>query len=141
MVLAAVRLYIPASSATAAPTPVADSGSLRGDLLAHAKRLAALLTRERASILAGLLLAMRTQPELADAVRGQLIEREVSAVGSILDRAARRGEVSSDRPISTLALVLPSLLFTRLLVFDDPLDHAFLTRLVDDVLVPAFRRT
>lgn len=141
MVLAAVRFYIRDPSGRKARAAADDTGSLRGDLLAHAKRLAALLTRERVSILAGLLLAMRTQPELAETVRGQLIQLEGDAVTSILERAARRGERAVRRPEATVAMVLPSVLFTRMLVLDAPLDDAFLARLVDEVIVPAFRHT
>jgi AcrR family transcriptional regulator len=141
MVLAAVRFYIRDPSHLDARAAADDTGSLRGDLLAHGKRLATLLTRERVSILAGLLLAMRTQPELAETVKRQLVELEGSAVASILERAGRRGERASARPAGILAMVLPSVLFTRMLVLDAPLDDAFLARLVDEVLVPAFGNT
>jgi AcrR family transcriptional regulator len=141
MVLAAVRYYIRDPSGGEARAAADDTGSLRGDLLAHAKRLASLLTRERVSILAGLLLAMRTQPELAETVKGQIVQLEGSAVASILERAAARGERAAVRPAATLAMVLPSVLFTRMLVLDASLDDAFLRRLVDEVLVPAFRHT
>ena len=140
MVLAAVRFYIRDPSGQEARAAAEDTGSLRGDLLAHARRLAALLTRERVSILAGLLLAMRTQPELAETVKGQIVQLEGSAVAAILKRAARRGERAS-RPAATVAMVLPSVLFTRMLVLDAPLDDAFLARVVDEVLVPALRNT
>lgn len=139
LVLAAVRFYLREPSRQKPEAAAHDTGSLRGDLLAHAVSLAALLTRERVSVFAGLLLAMRTQPELAETVRGQLIQFETSAVASILQRAATRGELGADRPVNVLALVLPSVLFTRLLVLDEPLDDAFLTRLVDQVLVPVLR--
>lgn len=139
LVLAAVRFYMRERPESTGSRPAEDTGSLRGDLLAHARRLATRLTRERVSIFAGLLVAMRTNPTLAGAVRGQLIEAEVGAVRSLLQRAARRGELSGDRQVTLLALVLPSVLFTRLLVLDVPLDEEFLTRLVDQVLVPAFR--
>lgn len=139
MVLAAVRFYMRERSGSTRPNAAADSGSLRDDLLAHARRLAAGLTRERVSVFAGLLLAMRTNPALADGVRGQLIEAEVGVVRLLLQRAIRRGELSGDRPVALLTMLLPSVLFTRLLVLDAPLDDEFLTRLVDQVLVPAFR--
>lgn len=139
MVLAAVRFYMRERSSSTGSIPAADSGSLRGDLLAHARRLASRLTPERVSIFAGLLLAMRTNPALADAVRGELIEAEVGVVRLLLQRAIRRGELSGDRPVALLAMLLPSVLFTRLLVLDAPLDDEFLARLVDQVLVPAFR--
>ena len=141
MVLAAVRFYIRDPSGREARAAAEDTGSLRGDLLAQARRLAALLTRERVSILAGLLLAMRSQPEMAETVKGQIVQLEGSAVAAILRRAARRGERASTRPAATVAMVLPSVLFTRMLVLDAPLDDAFLARVVDEVLVPAFRNT
>src|SRR5690606_26037649 len=73
LVLAALRAYLdrPASAGSRRA-----GGSLRADLLGHARQLAALLTRERAAVVAGLLLAMRTSPDLAAAVRAQLVEHE-----------------------------------------------------------------
>ncbi|HEY8536216.1 MAG TPA: TetR-like C-terminal domain-containing protein [Vicinamibacterales bacterium] len=55
---------------------------------------------------------------------------------AILERAAARGELESARPPGLLARILPSLLFTRLLVLDAPVDDRYLTRVVDDVLLP-----
>ena len=137
LVLAALRGYL----ARPEPAPPAASkaqpgGTLRADLLAHARRLAALLTPERAAVFAGLLLAMRTNPALAAAVRAQLVERELGAMTAILERAAQRGEAGGGPPVALFAQVLPSLLFTRLVVLDAPVDDRFLTMVVDEVLVP-----
>ena len=60
-------------------------------------------------------------------------------MAAILERAARRGERVSDRSAAEAAMVLPSVLFTRMLVLGAPLDDAFLARLVDEVLVPVFQ--
>lgn len=139
LVLSAVRFYMRETPEPRGSGPADDTGSLRGDLLAHARRLAARLTRERVAIFAGLLVAMRANPTLADAVRGQLIEAEIGVVQLLLQRAVKRGELREDRPAALLAMLLPAVLFTRLLVLDAPLDDQFLTRLVDQVLVPAFR--
>src|SRR5690606_23226984 len=100
LVLAALRAY---RDRPAAAGSRRAGGSLRADLLGHARQLAALLTRERAAVVAGLLLAMRTSPDLAAAVRAQLVEHERSAMRDILERAARRGELDPARPPALLA--------------------------------------
>ncbi len=137
LVVEALRVYL--RDVAGADSAEADTGSLRGDLLAHALRLARLLTRERIAVLAGLLLAIRTRPELAALIRAELVQTEMVAATAIVERAAARGEIVADRLPSLARQVLPSVLFTRSFVAGAPVSEAFVTELVDDVLVPLFQ--
>ena len=138
LVVEALRFYL-RDVAGAESAAQADTGSLRGDLLAHALRLARLLTRERIAVLAGLLLAIRTRPELGALVRAELVQTEMAAATAIVERATARGENVADRLPSLARQVLPSVLFTRSFVVGAPVSDAFVTELVDDVLLPLFQ--
>ena len=70
------------------PMVCTDTGSLRSDLLSLLGTVAASLTREDLGLMAGLLLAMRSDEELAAAVRTQVLERQ-GRPGRAADRTGR----------------------------------------------------
>jgi AcrR family transcriptional regulator len=134
LVLAAVAHVVRAAGA-----PDTDTGSLRSDLLAHARHLGAMLTPERVAVFAGLLLAIRSNDALAAMLHDELVHGEILALTRIVDRAVTRGELPR-RPLPTARLyVLPGVVFTRLFVLDQPLDDRFAEQLIDDVLLPLLR--
>jgi AcrR family transcriptional regulator len=134
LVVDALRTFLEARGLAGAAAR--DEGSLRRDLIAHARRLTALLSPERAAVLAGLLLAIRTRPELAALVRALLVQEEQRAMDAILARAAGRGELAPPDVPVPVRQVLPSMILTRLLVGGGPADDAALAAIVDEVLLP-----
>jgi AcrR family transcriptional regulator len=75
------------------PTPV-DSGTLEGDLVALAERIAALTgTAQARAALAGLVAELAGDPELARALEDRLFAAERRYVSLILERARARGEL------------------------------------------------
>jgi len=121
-----------------------DTGTLRGDLLAALEALHQVMTSEAGLVFFGLLVAMRTDPELAALTREQLFVGRVPPEKSPVARAIARGELPSDADPSLVRRVAPPLVFTRLMLMGGKLDESFLTSLVDDILVPllmAGRRT
>ena len=75
------------------PTPV-DSGTLEGDLVALAERIAALTGTDQArAALAGLVAELAGDPELATALEDRLFAAERRYVALILERACARGEL------------------------------------------------
>jgi AcrR family transcriptional regulator len=136
LTLVAVQHYVRGLAHRSGPEPSADAGSLRADLLAHARGLAAVLTRERAAVFAGLLLAIRSNPALGTMLRQELVDTEIAVVTRIVERAIARGEIAAGKPSPLLMHVLPGVLFTRLFILDRPLDDRFIAELIDDVLVP-----
>ena len=56
---------------------------------------------------------------------------------TLLDRAVARGELPPGAAVSPLfADVAPSLIHTRVLLSVEPVDDAFVTELVDRILIP-----
>jgi AcrR family transcriptional regulator len=123
-------------SRSAPPVICADTGSLRSDLLALLGGVAAALTREDVGLMAGLLLAMRSDEELATAVREQVLEDKEHLAEQLVARAVDRGEAVRPDAAALLHELLPALLFTHPLLHGAPIDEPYLKHVVDDVILP-----
>lgn len=134
LVTTAVKRYA-ADPAAAAP----DTGSLRTDLLAALEVMRISLINQDAARILGLMLAMRSDPELAQAVRDQLLASKREVFGAAIGRAIARGEVPATADHLLLAEISSAVLLSRLLVTGEPLDDAFIRHLVDAVLLPLLR--
>lgn len=121
---------------------VPDTGTLRGDLLALFLGLAALLDEESLNHLTGVLVAMRSHPELADAVKEQVVAGWARGAREIVLRAAGRGEIArpDDDFLELFAKTGPSVVALRFFMADGPIDAPFMAQLVDDILLATLRR-
>jgi AcrR family transcriptional regulator len=126
-----------------APQPEApDSGSLRGDLRSLFLDTQAGFDREQnLDHLIGALVAMRSHPELAALVREQLVTVWAHATHEIVQRAIARGEIPprDADSIEHFSAVGSSMITLRMLM-GEPIDAAFITRLVDETLLPILRQ-
>ncbi|MBT2209394.1 TetR/AcrR family transcriptional regulator [Actinomadura sp. NEAU-AAG7] len=78
------------------PVPPADTGTLRGDLAALARHVAALLSAPHARLaMPGLVAELAADPALSERFAAGFVDRERDVLGEILDRAAGRGEIAS----------------------------------------------
>lgn len=118
------------------PVVCTDTGSLRSDLLSLLGTVAASLTREDVGLMAGLLLAMRSDEELAIAVREQILEDKQNLAERLIAQAEARGEYVRPHAAALLHELLPALLFTHPLLHGAPIDDPYLKHVVDDVLLP-----
>lgn len=118
------------------PGAMADTGSLRGDLLAM---LSAVTGRvdEDAHLAAGLISQLRDSEELAQLIREEVVDLQRGRYDAILQRAVARGELSADARITPLfSDIAGSLIFARSAVTGEPIDRPFLEELIDHVLLP-----
>jgi AcrR family transcriptional regulator len=113
-----------------------DPGNLRDDLLGRMRAMRDGLTGQDAGLLLGLLTAMHHDAELAAIVRARMIDDKRRAFDPAIDRAIDRGELPKRLDRAMLAEVSSAMLFSRAFVTGEPLDDAFLTDLVDRVLLP-----
>lgn len=130
LVAAAVRCR------TGLPVDVPDTGALRSDLLALLALMAQVMGEQDLGLLTGVFAGVRTDPDLAEALRCEMFEEKVSLTAPLFARANRRGE--SVRPDANALLheVAPPVVLHRLAVTGLPADDEFRTHLVDDVLIP-----
>ena len=122
-------------------TVAEDTGSLRGDLVATYRSAVHGSAADDADLIAGVLRAMRTAPELADCVRSQVIESKCDVSRIIVARAVARGELPAETDPLILHEVASALWFHRVLVVGGPVDDAFIAHVVDDVLMPLLDRS
>ena len=122
-------------------TVAEDTGSLRGDLVATYRSAIHGSAADDADLIAGVLRAMRTAPELADCVRSQVIESKCDVSRVIVVRAIARGELPAETDPLILHEVASALWFHRVLVVGGPVDDAFIAHVVDDVLMPLLDRS
>jgi AcrR family transcriptional regulator len=118
-------------------TAGADTGSLRGDLLAVLGAMAGHLTPEFLAMMSGLTHAMRADPGLAEALRPRLgIGHAV--VLPIIARAAERGELpaGADAELAALAHEVIEALVLRQVAAGDGLGQEFAGHVVDDIAIP-----
>ena len=118
-----------------------DTGSLRGDLVATYRSALEGVGAEDAELVAGVLRAMRSTPELADCVRTQVLESKCQVSRTIVARAVERGELPAETDPMLLHEVASSLWFHRILVVGGPVDDDFIAHVVDDVLIPLLDRS
>jgi AcrR family transcriptional regulator len=123
--------------ALAAPV---DTGSLRGDLLGELTLMCTSMTTEDAAIVSGVMLAMRTDPELAHLVRTQIIESKRGKFKGIIERAVVRGELPAGSTADLLDEVIPAMLMNRVVIQGEPLDEGFAVHMVDDIVLPLVHR-
>jgi AcrR family transcriptional regulator len=114
----------------------ADTGSLRGDLIATALRMPA-ASEERATLLSALVHVARGEPTLRQLLRDRLVRPNEEAISEIFSRAVRRGELSGDSP---LLAEIPHLVIYAVLgrVLIDGLvpDEAYALAMIDRIVLP-----
>jgi AcrR family transcriptional regulator len=108
---------------------IPDTGTLRGDLLA----LVAIQTGQLLDdvhLACGLLTALRSSPELSALIQDHVIAEERARFAEVLARAG------VERVSPLFADLAGALIFTRVTITGEPVDHAFAEELVDRVLLP-----
>jgi AcrR family transcriptional regulator len=118
-----------------------DTGDLRADLLGLFGDLAAHLDDQALDHLTGVLVAMRSHPELRQAVNEQVVAGWARATRTIVERAVARGEIGAraDDVVERFTKVGPSVVALRMFLGDGPIDPALMTQLVDEILLPILR--
>ncbi|MDT8913336.1 TetR/AcrR family transcriptional regulator [Amycolatopsis sp. PS_44_ISF1] len=115
-------------------TAVADTGSLRGDLLSVVDGLRRKTLVFPITLYAEFVQLMEEDSELADALRRHLDDDELSPFREPLARAVARGEARGDVDHRLVHDVAEAMVVHRLQL-GHRLDEAFATRLVDQVLL------
>jgi AcrR family transcriptional regulator len=117
---------------------VPDTGTLRGDLLTMLRGLQDHLGGDGVAQVAGVLIAMRQDPELTAIVHEQLVVGWARCTGAIVAAAEARGEVArqDEASLELFVQVAPSMIALRLLASTGDVDAEFMRRLVDQVMLP-----
>jgi AcrR family transcriptional regulator len=118
----------------------ADTGSLRGDLLAGLLAMSDDQGEQEAELMAGVLRAMRCSPELGACVRDHIVDGKTRLLRLIVGRAVARGELPGTADPDLAHELAVALWFQRVLVVGGPVDDAFIAHVTDDILIPLLSR-
>jgi len=114
-----------------------DTGSLRGDLMAATCGESGWAEQLPMSVLAGLLTAVNADPELWRLWQQRFLQPRLALTRAVFERAVGRGEISPGVDVDLLAHLLPAMCSFRAMVLGQPVDEAFVSAVIDDVLIPA----
>ncbi|ONH55542.1 hypothetical protein CcI49_28985 [Frankia sp. CcI49] len=117
------------------PRPLADTGSLRGDLIASLD-LQASSYRASPNLVVGLVMATRVSGDLGILARELIRRHETAYSTEVLRAAVRRGEIRADADAEFVADLARSFFLHEVLVRGVRPDHARITDFVDRVLLP-----
>jgi AcrR family transcriptional regulator len=130
-----LELVIDVLALRAEETPVPDTGTLEGDCRALLHTLVdKARTSQTTPILAGLVGEIGRNPELASALRANLIAPRRDALNEVFRRAKARGESRDDVDVTLAADLLFGPLYHRLLVTGEPVTPRVADKLCDLVL-------
>jgi AcrR family transcriptional regulator len=113
--------------------PASDTGAVRGDLIALARRIRAQLAKPLGTALVRAMAVADDDPALADS-RAQYWQSRIEAASVIFDRAIARGELPAgiDARLALELLVAP--LHTRVLLTRQPIDDDTIEQMVEVLL-------
>jgi AcrR family transcriptional regulator len=116
---------------------LADTGSLRTDLLAAACDAGGVTDEFGLSVLGSVVTAIQHDEEFAAAFREGFVAKRVAYQRRIFQRAIDRGELPEGIDIDALLFVLPALCLHRAYVLGQHVTSATVTRYIDDIVMPA----
>ncbi|WP_216901953.1 TetR/AcrR family transcriptional regulator [Nocardia alni] len=115
-------------------TAVPDTGTLTGDLTSLLDPSRNGPASRKLEVMMGLLSLLPHDTDLASAVRRRILEPRNQAIRTAIQREQARGGIGSERDPDLLAVVVAAMISYRSIITGEPVDHEFLTTLVDGVL-------
>jgi AcrR family transcriptional regulator len=132
-----VSLVIDALLSVKSTPEVPDTGSLRGDLIASFCGLGGLTDQTSVGTFASVLTAIHRDQDFAAAFRREVIEPKSQASRTVFERARDRGELAAGVDIDLFAPALAGIVLHRMYVMGELPDEALITRVIDQIIVPA----
>ena len=112
-----------------------DSGNLSDDIETLLIKLFSIYASSpAAAILAGLVQEAQTDEKIRLHIVEMLITQRLGVVGSLLERAQERGEISANTNIELVVDTLSGAIWLRLFLRHQPLDAAFATQLTRQLI-------
>lgn len=117
-----------------------DTGTLRGDLIATFCAPGGLTDEHQTAMLGSVVTAIGRDAEFAAAFRERFIAPKVEIARAIYERARSRGELREDIDLEILSAALPGIVLHRMFLLGDQPSDDLITRVVDQVILPAAAR-
>jgi len=118
------------------PAAAAETGSLRGDLLALFRSAAELLAGPGGAAIRGMMSDALRDPELAAQLRRYTRGRSVAAMREVVRRAMERGELPAGSITARQLEAGLSVMRFHFLTHGDPVPDHVIVEIVDEVMLP-----
>jgi len=134
-------LVIDALMSQRAPAlPQVDTGSLRGDLIGMFCGAGGLTDEQQTAVLGSVITAIGHDPEFAAEFRERFIAPKQQLAREVYARARARGELREDVDLDLLTAALPGIVLHRMFLLGEQPTPARITRVIDQVILPAATR-
>lgn len=120
--------------------PAVAASDLRVALLEVLQWLTWRIAEQEIGLLDALFAGMRSDPDLAAAMRRLLRRDEAAMTREPFAQGIERGEALVPHAAELFTEIGPAVIVHRLVVVGEPCDRVFLEHLVDDILLPLLRR-
>jgi AcrR family transcriptional regulator len=115
----------------------ADTGTLRGDLMATFCGVGGLTDKPEVDGFVAILTAMSHDPEFAAAFRSEVLAPKIAGTAALFERAQARGEIGSGVDVDLLAPALAGIVLNRFLATGEPPTADVVVRVIDQIILPA----
>lgn len=120
--------------------PLPDTGTLRGDLMAAHCGMGGLGDPRATAVQAAVVTAMARDEEFAATYRREFLAPKQAASRILFERARARGEISDEVDLDLLAPALPGIVLHRVFLLGDAATPELITRVIDQIILPACTR-
>lgn len=120
--------------------PESDTGTLRDDLVAMACSHGGLTDERTSQTMAAVITALHHDPDFAREFRSRVVEPKLEVARRAFERARTRGEITADLDLDLLTPALAGIVLHRSFVLGLPVDEKTVTRVVDEIILPAALR-
>ena len=131
------NLVIDALLAQKEPSAPADTGSLRGDLLATFCGMGGLTDARQIAVLGSVVTAISRDADFAEAFRRDFICPKADLNMAIFERARERGEIRPDADLDVIVPALPGIVLHQIFLLGETSTDDLIERVVDQVILPA----
>ncbi len=100
-----------------------------------------LADHDAVAMFASVLTAISRDPDFAEAFRREVIGPKIAVSQQILERARDRGELRDDVDLALLAPALAGIVLHRLFIMGEQPTPELITRVIDQIILPAATRT
>ena len=119
------------------PAEPADTGTLRGDLIASFCGMGGLTDQQGVATFASVLTAISKDQEFAAAFRRDVLGPKIAATSAIYERARARGEIRDDVDLDLLAPALAGVILHRFFLLGEQPTEDVIVRVIDQIILPA----
>ena len=132
-----VSLVIDALLSVKSTPDLPDTGTLRGDLIASFCGMGGLTDEQSVATFASVITAIHRDQDFAAAFRREVIGPKSQLARTVFERARDRGELAEGVDIDLLAPALAGIVLHRMYVMGEMPDEALITRVIDQIILPA----